>query len=201
MRLRVRIVRRIAVVFAAIALLAPRAFAQPVFDLAQLMNALSQARAGDAIFTERRQITMLEQTLESSGRLSFEAPDTFVRETLKPRRERLAVVGNQLTLTQGNRTRTLALDANPEAAVMVEAIRGTLTGNREALERVFKASVSGDARQWRLELVPRDWRLLAQVRSISVAGRDATVREVVVALADGDRSVMSIEPAPASARP
>ncbi len=171
-----------------------RAVAQAPVGLAELMTTLAQTPAGEALFTERRQIAMLEQTLESSGRLSFEAPDTFVRETLKPRRERVAVVGNQLTLTQGGRTRTLALDANPEAALIVEAIRGTLTGNRDALERFFKASVSGDARQWRLELAPRDWRLLAQVRSITVSGQAGVVREVQVVLPDGDRSVMTIEP-------
>ena len=170
------------------------ALAQAPVSLAELMSTLARTAAGEAVFTERRQVAMLEQTLESSGRLSFEAPDTFVRETLKPRRERVAVVGNQLTLTQGGRTRTLALDANPEAALIVEAIRGTLTGNREALERFFKASVSGDARQWRLELAPRDWRLLAQVRSITVSGRAGVVREVQVVLPDGDRSVMTIEP-------
>jgi outer membrane lipoprotein-sorting protein len=173
---------------------APRVFAQGTFELLQLMQILAQNKGGKAQFTEKRSIAMLEQTLESSGRLSFEAPDTFVRETLEPRREKLVVVGNQLTLTQGTRVRTLALDATPEAAVMVEAIRGTLTGNRDALERYFKANVSGDARQWRLDLAPRDWRLQAQVRSIRVSGRDAVVREVAVTLADGDRSVMSIEP-------
>jgi hypothetical protein len=173
---------------------APRAFAQGAFELLQLMQILAQNKGGKAQFTEKRSIAMLEQTLESSGRLWFEAPDTFVRETLEPRREKLVVVGNQLTLTQGTRVRTLALDATPEAAVMVEAIRGTLTGNRDALERYFKANVSGDARQWRLDLAPRDWRLQAQVRSIRVSGRDAVVREVAVTLADGDRSVMSIEP-------
>ena len=171
-----------------------RVVAQAPVGLAELMTTLAQTPTGEALFTERRQIAMLEQTLESSGRLSFEAPDTFVRETLKPRRERVAVVGNQLTLTQGSRTRTLAIDANPEAALIVEAIRGTLTGNREALERIFKASVSGDARQWRLDLVPRDWRLLAQVRSITVSGHAGVVREVRVLLPDGDRSVMIIEP-------
>jgi hypothetical protein len=37
---------------------------------------------------------MLDRTLQSSGRLSFKAPDSFVRETLKPRHEKLAVDGN-----------------------------------------------------------------------------------------------------------
>jgi Outer membrane lipoprotein carrier protein LolA-like len=170
------------------------AFAQTGFGIAQLTQLLASVRAGEARFTERRHVAVLDQPLDSSGRLSFEAPDTFVRETLQPRRERVAVVGNQLTLTQGGRTRSVALDASPEAAVMVEAIRATLTGNRDALERHFKASVGGDARQWSLELVPRDARLRTQVNSIRLVGFQSDVREVVVQLADGDRSVMSIEP-------
>ncbi len=170
-------------------------------DLAQLMQTLAQVKAGEATFTERRQVAMLEQTLESSGTLSFEAPDTFVRETLKPRRERIAISGNTLTLSQGNRSRTMALDSAPEAAVIVEAIRGTLTGNRESLERNFKINVSGNAQLWLLEMVPRDARLRSQVISVRVAGQHGVVREVLVALPDGDRSVMSIDPMTAVARP
>ena len=194
-----RWVRAVVLGAAAFGLLAGPALGEPAFELAQLMQSLAKTRSGEARFTERRQVAMLDQPLESSGRLWFEAPDTFVRETLKPRREKIAVIGNQLTLSQGSRTRTIALDSTPEAAVIVEAIRGTLTGNREALERFFKASVSGDARQWQLELVPHDARLQAQVSAIRLSGRDNEVREVQVALADGDRSVMSIEPLAPSA--
>ena len=68
---------------------------------------------------------------------SFRAPDTFIRETLKPRREKLEVTGNMLTMSLGERSRTVQLDSAPEAAVIVEAMRGTLTGNRESLERLF----------------------------------------------------------------
>src|SRR4051812_5229466 len=117
------------------------ATAQAPLDLTQLMQLLAQVKAGEAAFTEKRAVAMLDRTLESSGKLSFEAPDTFVRETLKPRHERLAVVGNMVTMSQGQRTRTVPLDSVPEAAVIVEAIRGTLTGNREAIERNFNASV------------------------------------------------------------
>ncbi|MEP7057657.1 MAG: LolA-related protein [Caldimonas sp.] len=164
------------------------------FDLAQLTKSLAANRAGEATFVERREVAVLDRTLVSSGRLSFEAPDGFVRETLKPRRERMAVAGNTLTLSSGSRTRTLELDSSPEAAVIVEAIRGTLTGNRDALERLFSATVGGTPERWSLDLVPRDARLRGQVASVRVAGTPAVVREVVVWLADGDRSVMTIEP-------
>ena len=179
--------------------------AQGSFTLVQLMQTLAQVKAGEGTFVERRTVQMLERTLESSGRLSFEAPDTFVRETIKPRRESVKVVGNNVTLSQGNRSRTLSLDAAPEAALIFEAIRGTLTGNREALEKHFKASVTGSAERWSLELVPREVLLRELVVSIRMNGVRALMREVLVVMADGDRSVMTIEPvvtsvaAPASA--
>ncbi len=181
---------------------APPAHAQAEpFTLAELTRLLAQVKAGDATFTEKRAVAVLDRTLESTGRLSFAAPDTFVRETLKPRQEKLAVVGNTVTLSQGTRTRTVALDSVPEAAVIVEAVRGTLTGNRDALERHFSTRVSGSAPRWALELTPLDVRLRGQVASVRVAGTQGVVREVTVALADGDRSVMTIEPVPIAARP
>ncbi len=164
------------------------------FDLVQLTALLGRIKSGEASFVEKRRVEMLDRTLESSGRLSFRAPDSFVRETLKPRHEKLEVNGNRLTMSLGERSRSLQLDAAPEAAVIVEAIRGTLTGNRESLERLFESSVAGSAESWSLDLAPRDLRLRGQVASIRVLGRGAAVREVRVLLADGDRSTMTIEP-------
>ena len=169
------------------------------FDLQALTQQLAQVRSGQAQFVEDRRIEQLDRTIRSSGRLSFSAPDTFVRETLKPRHERMAVVGNQLTLTRGDRTQTALLDSVPEAAVIVEAIRGTLTGNRETLERYFDTSVQGNPEQWELDLVPREARLRGQVASLHISGRRDQVREVRMTLPGGDSSVMRIEPLPAEA--
>ena len=173
---------------------APRAALAEAFDLGALTTLLGRVQSGEASFVETRRIEMLDRTLQSSGRLSFKAPDSFVRETLKPRHEKLAVDGNTLTMSLGERSRTMQLDASPEAAVIVEAVRGTLTGNRATLERLFETTISGDARAWTLKLVPRDLRLRGQVSAVQVSGREAMAREVMVQLADGDRSVMTIEP-------
>ena len=202
-----RVDRRAALagVLALLAAGAAPARAQAQFDLLQLMQTLAQVKAGEATFTETRTVAMLERTLQSSGRLSFEAPDSFVRETLKPRREKIAVVGNSVTMSLGARTRTVPLDSVPEAAVIMEAIRGTLTGNREAIERNFTPSVVGTPQRWTLELKPREPRLRELVIAVRLVGERALVREVTVAMADGDKSVMTIEPItttpPSSAKP
>lgn len=178
------------------------------FDLLQLTALLAQVKSGEATFIEKRQVGMLDKPLESTGRMSFDAPDTFVRETLTPRQETIAVVGNRVTMSQGNRSRSVALDSVREASLIVEAIRGTLTGNREALERNFTATVSGNPQRWSLELVPREPGLREKVASVRLAGQQSVVREVQVTMADGDKSLMTIEPvaiaaasAPAAAVP
>lgn len=170
------------------------AWSAAAFDLAQLTQLLASKRSGEATFVEKREVSVLDRTLMTSGRLSFEAPDTFVRENLKPQRERVAVVGNMVTMSRGDRSRTVALDSVPEASVIIEAIRGTLTGNRESLQKLFETGVSGSAERWSLELVPRDARLRAQVATVRVSGRQAEVREMQVVMPDGDRSTMTIEP-------
>jgi outer membrane lipoprotein-sorting protein len=181
--------------------LTPLAALAQALDLAALTALLGRVKSGEATFVEKRRVEMIDRTLESSGRLSFKAPDSFVRETLKPRHEKLAVDGNTLTMSLGERSRTMQLDASPEAAVIVEAVRGTLTGDRATLERLFETTVTGDAGRWTLDLVPRDLRLRGQVAYVRISGHDAVVREVQVLLADGDRSVMTITPVAGRAPP
>lgn len=195
--------RRAVLVFAAAMLtgLSGPAAAQAKFELPQLMQLLAQVKAGEATFTEKRSVAMLERTLEFSGRLSFEAPDTFVRENLKPRQERMAVVGKQMTMSMGSRSRTVPVDSVPEASVIVEAIRGTMTGNQDALEKHFTTAVTGNAPRWSLELVPREHRLREQISVLRLTGQQSTVREVAITMADGDRSVMTIEPVLAANKP
>jgi outer membrane lipoprotein-sorting protein len=165
------------------------------------MQGLARVKSGEATFTERRSSSMLDRPLELSGRLSFEAPDTFIRETLKPRQERMAVVGNQMTMSLGSRSRTVAVDSVPEASLIVEALRGTLTGNRESLEKHFSTTLTGTPQRWSLELVPREPRLREQISLLRIQGQHAVVREVSISMADGDKSVMTIEPLVATGQP
>jgi len=172
------------------------------FDLPELMSLLAQKKSGEARFTEQRFVHGLEGPLDASGTLSFDAPDKLVRRTLSPRVETMAVEGNTLTLSRGGRNRTLALDSMPELLGLVEAMRGTLTGDGATLQRYFRSTVSGSAAKWTLDLVPMDSRLAAQVRSIRISGRASDVLGLEMEFVGGDRSVMNITPgnaAPSSA--
>lgn len=162
-------------------------------DLSTVTQLLAQRKSGEARFTEDRFVSGFEGPLRSSGTLSFVAPDRFVRTTLEPRPESMAVDGNNLILKRGGRTRQMTLDAIPEITALIEAVRGTLTGNATTLEKHFRIQVDGNAGQWTLTLVPRDQRLATQVRELKITGARSDMRVVELWLAGGDRSVMSID--------
>jgi outer membrane lipoprotein-sorting protein len=181
--------------------LAALATSTQAMELAELMGLLAQTKSGEARFVEQRHVQGLGRPLQSSGTLSFTAPHRFARQTLLPRPEAMVVEGNQVTLTRNGRSRQMALDAVPEMALMVQAVRGTLNGDGAALRQAFKLTLNGQAAQWALQLEPQDARLAAAVSYIQVTGRRGELRGVEVQLADGDRTVMSIEPVSASATP
>lgn len=166
-------------------------------DLPTLMARLGQQRAGEAVFTEQRFVSGFDEPLVSSGTLSFAAPDHFVRQTLQPRPETLGVDGNTVSVSRGGRHRSYTLDAVPELVGLIEALRGTLTGNAQTLGRYFKPSLVGSLERWTLSLTPLEVRLGRQVRLIHITGQQASVDSIEIELAGGDRSLMLIEPMPA----
>ena len=177
-------------------LLALTGVAMPVWalDLATVTGLLARHKSGQARFTEERTVSGIDGPLRASGTLSFVAPHRFTRSTTEPRAESMVVDGNALVLKRGGRTRQMTLDAIPEVTALIEAVRGTLTGNAGSLDKHFRIKVEGSPAQWTLTLVPRDERQATQVRELKITGVSGELRVVELWLAGGDRSVMSIEP-------
>lgn len=170
------------------------------FDLPELAALLAQKRNAEARFTEERFVSGLDAPLRASGTLSFTAPDRFVRQTLLPQPESMAVDGNNLTLQRAGRTRQMALDTVPELTALIEAIRGTLSGDVARLQKHFRTRVDGTATRWKLSLTPLDQRLGSQVRQLDIEGQGPELRSLELLLSGGDRSVMTIEPNTSTAR-
>jgi hypothetical protein len=101
--------------------------------------------------------------------------------------------GGTLTLERGRRKRVMQLKDYPEVAGMIESIRATLAGDRQALERVYQLALDGDPERWTLVLTPLDPKVGAMIARITMEGVGEEVRSVEILQADGDRSVMRIQ--------
>jgi outer membrane lipoprotein-sorting protein len=164
------------------------------FDLKALMQRMAQRKSGEARFTEERSVSGIEGPLQSSGTLSFSAPDRFARHTLQPTRESMEVQGRTLLLKRGTRTRQMDMDSVPEVGSLLDAMRATLTGDTVLLQKHFRTDLSGNDAKWVLRLQPLDERLARQVRSIELVGQAADLRSIELRLTGGDRSLMLLEP-------
>ncbi len=189
--------RRLAALFVTLVLLAlaPASHAAD-WQLADLMQLLAQTRSAQARFVERKYIAMLDKPVESSGELMFKAPDRMEMRTLKPKKQSLLLDGDRLTMEQDGRQRTVSLQSYPEVAAFVEGIRGTLAGDRQALERAYKVHLLGTPARWQLVLVPQEPGMSRIISRIRIGGSNGDVTLVAYDHADGDRSEMIITPLP-----
>ncbi|RQT48616.1 outer membrane lipoprotein carrier protein LolA [Burkholderia cepacia] len=172
--------------------------AAPAWTLDRLMSTLAQHKSGRATFTETKYLSIATQPVESSGELVFVAPDHLEKHTLSPKPEHLVVDGDMLTVERNSRKYTLALARYPELGAFIDSIRATLAGNRFALEQVYKVALAGRGDDWTLTLTPLDSRMLKVVSTITLDGTRDLLRSVAIRQADGDRSVMRLQPVPAN---
>lgn len=163
------------------------------WDIDVLMQTLAKTKAGRASFVEKKFMAMLERPIESSGELRYTAPDRLEKRTVKPRPETMLVDGDLLTVERGRQKHTLQLQEYPELAGFIDSIRGTLAGDRKALERSFRLKLEGGSERWTLTLFPTEAKLLTAVHLIEIAGVRDNVRSINIVQTDGDRSLMTIE--------
>jgi len=179
---------------------APRAAGTPAtFDLGQLMKLLGQRKQGEVTYEQEDYFAILDQPVPSSGVLIYRAPDRLEKRALRPKAASLIVVGDELTVQRGQRTYRMQLSAYPQVAPLVEAMRDTLAGNEEGLERVFKVKLTGSLQNWKLGLVPLDKEVARKVSAVEMAGKRDEIRSVEILQVGGDRSVMTLGPPPAGA--
>lgn len=167
------------------------------FDVGQLMGDLSRHKGGRAKFTEKKYLAVLDKPVVSTGEMTYTPPDRLEKRTLQPKQEVMVLDRDMLTLERDKRRLTINLANQPEAQAFVDSIRGTLSGNRAALEKNYALYLSGTPEKWVLTLLPSDQKIASIVQKITVGGSRDQVRSIEYLQADGDRAVLTIEPLPA----
>lgn len=163
------------------------------WTLERLMQGLAQTRSARASFVEKKTVAVLERPLVSSGELSFTAPDKLEKRTLRPKPELLRLQGETLTLERAGRSTVVDLRSYPEVAAFVESIRGTLAGDRRALEALYRLQLEGSESSWVLTLTPTDPAMRVLVERIRIAGRGTELSVIEIRQANGDSTLMSVQ--------
>ena len=158
----------------------------------QVMQLLAKRKQGQVSYEEKDYYGILDRPVTSSGVLVYRAPDHLEKRTLKPRKESLVLDGDELTVQRGKRTYHMQLSSSPQIAPLVDAIRDTLGGNEEALQRVFKVGFTGTLADWTLRLVPLERDVARKVERVEIAGARDEIHSVEIHQVGGDHSVMTL---------
>jgi hypothetical protein len=159
------------------------------------MQLLAQTRASRATFEEKKYLSSLDQPLESSGELLYQAPDRLEKRTTAPFLESLVLDKDMLIFERQGRKRSIPVQTYPEVGAFVESIRATLAGDQQALARHYEMALTGSSARWTLLLKPLQAQSAALVSSVRVNGQRERIYSIEILQRNGDRSVMSIVPA------
>lgn len=164
------------------------------WDLPALMRLLGARRSGEARFDQTKALAMLDAPIESSGILRYSEPGYLEMRTLKPKPEKLVVQGTQISVDVDGHTHRFDLDQAPAVGALVDGIRATLGGDLHALQRAYRVRLGGDEALWTLVLVPRLPAARSRVAEIDISGSGSWLRSIAIFEADGDHSLMRLEP-------
>jgi hypothetical protein len=165
------------------------------WGLVSLMAQLHEVKAARAHFTERKYAAMLTAPLETSGTLSYVAPDRLEKITLAPAPESIVLQDEVLTGTQANGDHfSVSLGDHPEVAALVEGVRSTMAGDLATLGRYYSIAFDGNPSDWHLALTPLDRSVRDKVDAIRIEGAGTQLKAIEVHERDGDRSEMIVTP-------
>lgn len=163
------------------------------WNVATLMRQLAGRDSGQATFTEKKYLGVLDKPIQQSGTLAF-GPGRLEKVTQRPYLERMSVNGDDLVIESGphGTRRQMSLQRYPPLQGFIEGIRATLTGDLDTLQRFYRIALHGSRDDWELEMVPSQAEMAAVVRMVGIRGAGDRIATIEVVQENGDRSVMQI---------
>lgn len=163
-------------------------------SISQLQRLLQDTPQAEVRFTEVRESRWLAAPVESSGTLRSSA-QMLERRVELPRRETWRILDDRMQLaTPGSeQVMEIALDKAPAVAALALTLRSVLAGRLDALNADFKLLLSGDERDWLLQLTPRRPEVARQLMQISVQGAGRRLAAIVIVESRGDRTTTRLQ--------
>jgi hypothetical protein len=167
---------------------ASAAFAQAL-SVGRLQRLLQEAPLADVRFTEVRESRWLAAPIESSGTMRS-SPMMLEKRVERPRPEICRILSDRMQVTApgSDGVKEVLLDQAPAAAALANTLRRVMAGDLEALNKDFQLKLSGDEREWTLQLTPRQPDVARQLKQIGLQGAGRRLVVIVIQESQGDRT-------------
>ena len=162
-------------------------------ELADVLRIRAGIAESTAAYTEERHIHYVTAPVKAAGNLRYRAPDHLEMNVATPKPE--SFIYQDGVLTVANAGRDISVESEALLSALFTALVGTLSGDEARLREKFDIFFTDTGCNWRMTLVPRQERVRAKVDGIEIAGNNGSIGEILLKLANGDRSVLTIREA------
>ncbi len=150
-------------------------------------------------FIERRHSILFRNPPEQRGTLLFKPPALLERDVTSPKRERVRIDAETVTLTTvGDDGKPLERKAQiaaiPQLGALVTTIRATLAGDINALRKLYFITLAEPMPRWRVEMKPIEEPQAGGVMAIVMAGEKGDVTRIQFTETTGDRTELLLSP-------
>jgi hypothetical protein len=183
--------RILALVFAP--LVAAVADSAAACELDDVLSARAKISESNATYTEERHIHYVTAPVIAAGNLRYQAPDRLEMNVATPKPESFTYKDGVLSVA--NAGRDISVESEALLSALFAALVGTLSGDETRLRDRFDVFFTDTNCSWRMTLVPKQDRVRAKVDGIEIAGNNGSIVELLLKLANGDRSVLTIREA------
>lgn len=163
--------------------------------LEQLMTMLASQPRLEAQFKEKKFDSFLEIPIDSSGKVSFIAPDYLEKTIKKPSLQSFILNGDKITVSiRDKEAKTYSIEQRPEIKAFTESFRSTLSGDLKTLREYYDVKLTGQLDQWKLQLKPINKIISRTIETIQFVGQQKHFTQVITNHRNGDYSVMDFFP-------
>jgi outer membrane lipoprotein-sorting protein len=179
----------------------PAANAPAKPTLESIMREFAASGGIEARFHESRQLSILNDPIESAGTLYFAPPDQLARLVSEPGKTKLVVSDSTVTFQDETGVQTFALDSSEVARALLGNTTVLLRGDIELLRSQYEVEFHVDVADgvdvadrkkdeiWTLDLVPRDPVVRKILKRLRVQGKGGKLVRMESIETSGDVTV------------
>lgn len=155
--------------------------------LQKLLDEFRRSPGFSANFVEEKRILLLKEPVRNEGRMYFSQPRSFARWVDRPFPSQVLLLGQRITLTEGNTTRVIDLDAQPAVRALVGGFLALLAGDGAALVRDYRVRFEPlPEAEWKVTLTPKGPPIDRLLKELAFAGRGVGLSSMTWLEASGD---------------
>ncbi len=131
-------------------------------------------------FVEIHSETFFTEEIRTTGSVAFSDNGAMSKYITTPNKFEMHIVGNTLSLINGEDVKSISLANYPVLSSSINAIRWILSGEKSKILENYFINYTIKNNNWIIDLIPKNEEVLLKISSISVTGNGKNIATITL---------------------